>query len=81
MATLCLSFGYSFFITSDDIQDEINEFLKQDITEKETFDSTLKKLKSILPEIPEFDPGEDQAGRMAQLNRNELVKGLKLKLN
>ncbi len=61
--------------------DEINEFLKQDITEKETFDSTLRKLKSILPEIPEFDPVEDQAGRMAQLNRNELVKGLKLKLN
>ncbi len=61
--------------------DKINDFLKQDISEKETFDSMLEKLRNILPDVAEFDLNEDKSGRNEKPNKSEMVKGLKLQLN
>jgi flagellum-specific ATP synthase len=60
--------------------DKINNFLKQEITEKESFKTTFSRLKEILP----ADEDQEVKAELAQsgkINENLLLKGVKYELD
>ncbi len=57
--------------------DGINNFLRQEVAEKETFDSTLIKLKEILSE-EDFLNDKENIKSSTNIKESELVKGVRI---